>query len=163
MPEQHGHRLLFSILVRGYKLKQHIIAGAVLALGVAGCAGASTTTTPAQSAHATEAVAKKNLQTAIERYGPKISPTATLYKVDEIAIQDGSTYAAFVSSSKVTREASGLTVVDADSGQTFHFSANATVETKIGAGRVIVERGQRVPAFARAANAQISRTRSVIE
>ena len=134
-------------------MKHVVFSVAVLGLGLASCSGsAGTTSSPSQ--RAPQAVFERKLQAAMKAHQPKLSPTAKAYVMDSIGIQDGSQVAAFPASATLTRDASGLTVFDPSSGQTFRFSVNAAVHSVPGGGRVYVEPGETLPAWARAANAR---------
>jgi hypothetical protein len=139
-------------------MNRYVVATVALALSLAGCGGASHVTT-VQPQRATQADAEKNLQAAITSlnvsHHRKISPTAAVYATDSIGVQDGSRVAVFPASSRVTRDASGLTVIDSESGQQFRFSASAAVHTELGGGRVYVERGSAIPIWARSSNARL--------
>ncbi len=138
-------------------MRQFIVSAAVLGVALAACGGGPTAAT-GPSQRAVEANREKNVQAAIASLNTshkiKFSPTAAVYVTDSIAVHDGSEVALFTASAQVRHDASRLTVVDPDSGQTFHFSPQATVQTIVGGGRVYVERGEAVPGWARASNAR---------
>jgi hypothetical protein len=78
---------------------------------------------------------------------------AKIYKANTITVHDGDEVASFVAAASVTRTATGVTIVDVVSGQTFHFSANATVQMIPGASIIAIPPGSTLPAWGTRAGA----------
>jgi hypothetical protein len=83
----------------------------------------------------------------------QIRPDARVYKGTAIGIIDGNRYGTFIGSSAVTHTPAGVTVVDAATGQTFHFSVNATVQSLPGATTIAIPPNGKLPSWAARAGA----------
>ena len=101
-----------------------IILMAATAFASAGCSNSAGTSAPP----ATHVTVPSSAQTvpAVEAMVARLPAGTRVYVMDSIAVHAGDEVAVFAAASRVMRTAAKLTVVDAASGETFTFPANAT-------------------------------------
>ncbi len=128
----------------------------VLCIAFGGCAatGLHTSGAGAQGATKTTDTVHRTLA-ALESRNPR---GTRVYETDSVIIQDGDDVAQFNAAARVTRTASAVSVYDVESGQTFTFSAGATVSYTSGTSRVYVPPGSTAPAWLRQAHVRTERT-----
>jgi plastocyanin len=80
-----------------------------------------------------------------------------VYETDSVRVHDGDTVALFSAAARVTRTASGVTVYDVQSKQTFTFSPRAQIDYTNGTSRVYVVPGERAPSWLRESHVRSER------
>ena len=127
----------------------------VLGLALAGCGGRSAGAIPAPIGAQSHAASLEPLSIAMRLLPQRFQTRsdARIYRASVIGVVDGELEATFVGSSSVARNSSGVTVIDALSGKTFHFSASATIRNLPGAAIIAVPAGQKLPAWGARAGA----------
>jgi len=130
------------------RVRVFLIAG--IAISLAACGGGTGTTVPPAHSQNTADKQASALARAVSLLPAKfhVRSDARLYKSTAIGIVDGNRSATFIGSSTVTHTPAGITVVDAATGQTFHFSANATVQSLPGAAIIAIPRNGTLPSWA---------------
>lgn len=137
-------------------LKSRVFSILGLAVLLGGCgSGTMASSTPRASSVTQNDRRTADIEHALTAMGFKISSGVHVYQTDSIAVRYGNSIANFPAASNVHSTASGLTVVDADSGQSFKFPAGASVDLSPGGGRVYVRMGDSLPTWAKKSNARL--------
>jgi len=138
-------------------LKRSISLIAVSCIVFAGCgASGSHAISPVTSINAPVkgADAVHQMLSSVEA---KLPAGTRVFQTDSVVIRGGDGFAQFAAAAKITRGTSTLTVVDAESGQTFTFPAGASVEYVSGTTSAYVPPGRRVPAWVSQSHGHLAR------
>jgi hypothetical protein len=87
----------------------------------------------------------------------KLPAGTRVFQTDSIVVHAGDNFAQFAAASRVTRSASSVTVVDAESAQTFTFPADASVEHVTATTSAYVAPGHAVPAWVAQSHGHVAR------
>jgi hypothetical protein len=128
-------------------------------IAFAGCGGSGAHSDPI-AAHVSAGAPTKTqdavgkMMSSLEQ---KLPAGTRVFQTDSVVVHAGDNFAQFAAASRVTRSASSVTVVDAESGQTFVFPADASVEHVTGATSAYVAPGQAVPAWVAQSHGHVAR------
>jgi hypothetical protein len=85
----------------------------------------------------------------------KLPAGTRICEMDSIAVHSGDEVAIFSTASKIVRTADHLTLIDAESHQSFVFAGDATIDVTSGGSHSYVAPGRATPAWIARSNARL--------